>query len=259
MRPIVLPKRVCRRMDVAVEARCGWVCYRLSPRGAAVTSHALYLHGGGYVAEIAPIQWHAVAEIAQAANAEITVPIYPLAPIGTAESVIATAVAITAQVSSERPSGIQLLGDSAGGGMALAVAQQLYSQSLPQPRRLILIAPWLDITLVDPAVARIARTDAMLDVPGLIEAGRMYAGELAAEDPRVSPIRGELAGLPPISLFSGTADLVHPDSRALVERAAAEGIDIDYHECERGQHCYPLLPTREGRQARRVIAALLRA
>ncbi|MFG3617910.1 alpha/beta hydrolase fold domain-containing protein [Nocardia sp. NPDC047654] len=217
----------------------------------------LYLHGGAYVAEISPIQWRAIADIAQAASAEITVPIYPLAPTATAESVVATATAIAAQLSAERLSGIQLLGDSAGGGMALAVARQLHGQALPQPRRIILIGPWLDITLADPAVTRIARIDAMLDVPGLIEAGRMYAGDLPADDPRVSPIHGELAGLPPISLFSGTSDLVHPDARALVERARVEGIDIDYHECERGQHCYPMLPTREGRQARAVIATLL--
>ncbi|MEU4317603.1 alpha/beta hydrolase fold domain-containing protein [Nocardia fluminea] len=217
----------------------------------------LYLHGGAYVAEISPVQWRAIANIAQAAGVEVMVPIYPLAPIGTAESVVATATAIAEQMLIETPGGIQLLGDSAGGGMALAVAQQLHAQALPQPRRVILIAPWLDITLVDPAVAEIAPADAMLDVPGLIEAGRMYAGELPADDPRVSPLHGELAGLPPISLFSGTSDLIHPDARALVARASAEGIDIDYHECEGGQHCYPLLPTREGRQARNVIATIL--
>jgi epsilon-lactone hydrolase len=100
--------------------------------------------------------------------------------------------------------GVSIMGDSAGGGLALAVAQQFGRSASTALRRLILIAPWLDITLDEAAWDADVPRDAMLDRPGLREAGRLYRGELSETDPRVSPLNGDLSQLPPISLFTGT-------------------------------------------------------
>ncbi|MFC9898480.1 alpha/beta hydrolase fold domain-containing protein [Nocardia sp. NPDC127579] len=244
------PKSLRRKVSIVPQMLCGWLCYRLTPPNSAPGPGTLYLHGGAYVAEIQPTHWWALADIARRSGIEITVPIYPLAPAATAERTVATATDIAARAAP----GFTLMGDSAGGGMALAVLQQLRLRRAPQPRRAVLLSPWLDVTIPDPAAAELARTDVILDIPGLLEAGRLYAGDLPVDDPRVSPIHGELTGLAPIVLFSGTAELLNPDAR----RLAAAGTGIDYVECPGGQHCYPLLRTREGKQARRHIAELLR-
>ncbi|MEV6659677.1 alpha/beta hydrolase fold domain-containing protein [Nocardia fluminea] len=252
------PQSLHRSMTVTMEHQRGWECYRLVPRGSAgVSKRVLYLHGGAYVAEISAIQWRAIAKIAAAASAEVVVPIYPLAPSATAEETVATAADITAGLLADATRSLDVVGDSAGGGMVLAVLQQLRDRGLPQPRRAILVGPWLDTTMSNPAITALAPRDVMLDVGGLAEAGRLYAGGLAATDPRVSPLYGELKGLAPIAMFSGTADLVNADAHALLENAADAGVDIDYYECVGGQHCYPFLPTREGKQARTQIVTLL--
>jgi acetyl esterase/lipase len=148
------------------------------------------------------------------------------------------------------------MGDSAGGGLALAVGQGLRDRGLT-PRRIVLISPWLDVATEDPASRALADRDPMLAIPGLVEAARSYAGPLALDDPRVSPLHGALTQLPPITVFTGTEDLLNPDSHRLADACAAAGVSCELIEETEQPHVYPLLPTREGQAARRRIVALL--
>ncbi|UEB27221.1 alpha/beta hydrolase [Mycobacterium intracellulare] len=92
---------------------------------------------------------------------------------------------------------------------------------------------------------------------GLRVAGDLYRGDLAREHPWVSPINADLVGLPPVMLFSGTRDVCNPAARQLCERAAAAGVDVDFHEGIDLVHVYPLLPCDEGVDARQTIADAL--
>jgi hypothetical protein len=105
------------------------------------------------------------------------------------------------------------MGDSAGGGMTVAVALQLRDRGLAAPYRTVLISPWLDISVAAPDISALAAKDHELAPPGLVAAGELYRGEVPAEDPRVSPINGGPFGLGPITLFSGTHDILHSDAK----------------------------------------------
>ncbi len=255
------PRLIDLLVTVAVSERRGWPCYELrsrtaDPQGGPV----VYFHGGAYTFEIDPFQWLAVARLAVLASVPIIVPVYPLAPAGTAAATIATAVEIVGDVIADRnPQPVALLGDSAGGGMALAVAQQLGRSDGPHPGlgQLILIAPWLDLTLTEVSTGRNARRDRMLDRPGAYAAGRLYRGELGETDPRVSPLNGDLSQLPPLTVLTGTYDLIHPDAVRLRDRATEAGVPVDYSELIGGQHCYPILPSAHGLAALRHIASRL--
>jgi monoterpene epsilon-lactone hydrolase len=142
-----------------------------------------------------------------------------------------------------------VMGDSAGGGMALSLAQQLRDAARPLPTRLILISPGLDMTFSDPRQPVIAVQDKMLDIPGLLVAGRWYAGGLSSADPKISPLFGSLASLPPIAVFTGTHDLLNPDARRLQAKAAQDGALLSFHEYEGMFHVWPLAPIPEARQA----------
>jgi len=220
----------------------------------------VYLHGGSYTYEITPFHWRLVRSLALAAPAEFDVPIYPLAPRSTAASTVLAMTelleGLTREVGAER---VTVMGDSAGGGMALALAQQLRDRRGQQPARVILISPWLDVTVSDPRQRDIEPRDRMIGIEGLRECGRLYAGDLDARDPRVSPLFGDLRDLPPITVFSSTDDILNADARALLARAQAAGVDLDYHEAEGMQHVYPILPlVPEGREAREVMVHRLR-
>jgi epsilon-lactone hydrolase len=91
------------------------------------------------------------------------------------------------------------------------------------------------------------------DIPGIREAGRLYAGELDVAHPYVSPLNGDFRALVPMMVFSGTRDLLYPDSVALAAKARAAGVPVELHLRRDQPHNYAGMPTPEGRQARAII------
>jgi acetyl esterase/lipase len=251
------------RTSLHVEERVieGSPCYTMWPRGVSSPElHVLFLHGGCYVFEITPHHWHFCAALASRLGCKVTVPIYPLAPehgVDDALRMIMTAYRETA-VGASRAA---LMGDSAGGGMALALAQLLRDAKLPQPKDIVLLSPWVDAAMDNPDIAAVDRDDPWLAPAGMAEAGRLYArGADPKTDPRVSPIRGELGELGALSIFVGTRDILLPDARLLRDRARQAGGAATLFEYEGMVHDFMLvgfLP--EGKRARADIRAIFSA
>jgi acetyl esterase/lipase len=257
--PYAPPRRLDRKVAFSVDTRRGWTCYRVVPRNAPKpTQRVLYVHGGGFIHEIIPLHWSLIAKIANKGPAEVTVPIYPLAPHSTASQTVPVATDIAADLMARSGAqNVTLMGDSAGGNIVLGIAQTLRQCGLPQPRHLVLISPVLDMSKSNPAIASVAGYDRMLSVAGSTASTQLYIGELDSKDPLVSPLYADLTGLAPMILFSGTHDIHNPDARDFVARARAAGVSVDYHEEPGAQHVYPLLPTAEGAAARNLIAAVV--
>lgn len=253
-KPFAPPHALSKSVDISRRDVNGWPVYYVSPKGAESTRRALYLHGGCYVFEITPTHWAFIAKLAAEAGVTVVVPIMPLAPLGTASTVVPGAAELAASLIDEvGAENLSLIGDSSGGGMALAVAMHLRDRDLPPLRATVLIAPWLDISGTDPMLAEIAPRDPWLAVPGTHAAGGLYRDELGEGDWRVSPLFGDLTGLGPIVLFSGTRDILHADALRFLPLATDAGLALDYHQGEGMIHNYPILPMPEGDAARRVI------
>lgn len=242
--------------------RHGFPCWSIAPRGPATerstAPHLLYLHGGAYVGEIFWPQWRMIAALADRAGARAIVPIYPLAPEATCDDAFALVLAVYRDLLDHvGPERIAVVGDSAGGGLALALAQLARDAGLPQPARLVLLAPWLDVALGNPEIPAIERDDPMLAVPGLLEAGRLWAGERPLDDPLVSPLHAELGGLAPIVQHVGTRDLALPDMRRLRDRARAAGHPLEHVEHPGMFHVFMAAPIPEARRALDALATTL--
>jgi acetyl esterase/lipase len=252
----------------------GWPVYSITPkfsvsRSNQTTQRLVYLHGGGYFREIVPIMWRFVAKIAELSSCEVIVPIYPLFPLATAEHVVDHAAEIVRQLIADHGSdNVVVMGDSAGGGMSLAVALHLKArgglaaaQQL-QPRRLILISPFLDATVSDPRQVDLEAVDPMISIVGARECGRLYAGSsLPVTDYRVSPllvVDNELRGVCPMTVFVGGREVVWTDALRLAEKASAVGVEVELHEQPGLIHDWVLFPTSEGRQARNRICEICR-
>lgn len=203
-----------------------WPVWRLEPEGGAARAHKLiYFHGGAYIAQMASFQWSWIATLVKELGCCALVPLYPLAPRGTAALVIPEAADLVAQaLASGAP--VSVIGDSAGGGLALAVAQELVRRGGAQPAHLLLIAPWLDVTLSDPRSLSIA--DPLMTVDSLRWSGRQWAGELDPADGRVSPLFASMEGLPPVTVFAGTRDVLYPDTARLEQRSRDEGLAMAF-------------------------------
>jgi len=254
------PRSLDRQVGLRVTGDRGWRVYELAPRERAMPRRrVVYFHGGGYVGEIDPGHWRTCARLARIGPARVTVPIYPVAPGSTADRTVPTAADIAADVIADAgdPSLVTLAGDSAGGGLALAVAQTLRDRGIGAPA-LLLIAPWLDATMTDPRIDPAATRDPVLSVPRLVRAGQLYAGALPTSDPRVSPVNGSMAGLGPMTVLVGTRDLLVWDARRLHAAATEAGVPIDYHEADGLIHVWPILPLPEARRVRPLLGQAVR-
>jgi acetyl esterase/lipase len=150
------------------------------------------------------------------------------------------------------------MGDSAGGGLALALSQLLLKEGISQPGNIILLSPWLDVTLNNPKIAALKKFDPMLNLKLLIEAGKTYAGDTPTSNYLVSPINGPIQGLGKISIFIGTHELFLPDARKFKARAKREKVDINYFEYPKMNHVFPVLPIPEARLAMKQIIDIIK-
>jgi epsilon-lactone hydrolase len=211
--------------------------FTVRPRDdAPVRGQMLYLPGGGYVNPPAFLHWWFIARLVKILGLACTVPLYPLAPEHQCDEGIAFALAEYRRLVSEHGAqNVLVMGDSAGGGLALATLQQAETM----PAGLVLNAPWLDASVSDPAQVEIERHEWLLNSFTLRTWGRWWAGPRDLRDPMVSPLFGDLSQLPPTLLFCGSADILVADARRL---AAAAPSRVRYIEEAGLMHVYPLLP-----------------
>ncbi|MEU8705513.1 alpha/beta hydrolase [Streptomyces sp. NPDC048565] len=258
-KPYGPPRRLRRDVHISLRDDHGWPVYEVVGQDQRPERHAVYLHGGAWINEITGHHWRLIAHLAATAGTRIIVPIYPLAPLGTAAAVVPRAAGLLRALSAEHgPGQISVIGDSAGGQIALSAGLLLRQEDIAL-RRTVLISPALDLRLTNPEIDDVEPRDPWLARPGLREAIELWRADLPLEDLRVSPLLTDLRGLGPLAVFSGTTDITYPDVRLLVGKARAAGVEVEFHEARGMVHVYPLLPIPEGRAARAAMAELLRS
>jgi len=247
-----------RRFSVVTEELDGFSSYAITPRGVDPTRTILFVHGGGFVAPIDGFHVRYAAKLAVALQARIVMPDYPLAPEHTWKSSYDALVGLASRWSSTGDP-LVLAGDSSGGGLALAMALGLRDASVAVDR-LLLIAPWADLTTSTPETVDYSASDPWLMLSKLRAYAEFWAGSAAdLGEPQVSPALADLSGLPPALMFCGTRDTLYPGCRLLASRAADAGWDLTFVEHPDLIHVYPLLPfVPEARHAwKKTLAFLL--
>jgi monoterpene epsilon-lactone hydrolase len=131
-------------------------------------------------------------------------------------------------------------GDSAGGGLALALMLSLRDAGQELPAGCILLSPWLDLGRDRRAVPDLVRRDVLLSPDWLDACARAYAEPSSWGDPLISPLCGTHAGLPPLLIQAGTEELLAPDAGLLAASASAAGVDVTYTRWPRMWHDFAL-------------------
>ena len=257
--PTRLVPRFDRRFAVVEELLDGFPAYVLTPRGTDPARTVLFVHGGGYVAPIDPFHVRYAARLAEALGARVVLPDYPLAPEHTWADSHGPMTDLAERWAKE-PGGLVLVGDSAGGGYALALAQALRDRSSAPPTHLLLHAPWVDLTTSTLETPAVSATDPWLFLGKMHAYAEWWAGSVDdLSRPEVSPGLADLGGLPPTLMFCGTRDSLMPGCRLLARRAAEAGWDLDYREAPGLIHVFPMLPfIPEARRAWRQSMEFLR-
>jgi acetyl esterase/lipase len=201
----------------------------------------LFLHGGAYVLGSARTHRSITTHLARAANATVVAVDYRLAPEHPYPAALDDALAAYgALVQQFGPGRVAIAGDSAGGGLTMATALAIRDRGLPPPHALAVIAPWVDLTASGESMQSRAARDPMLRIGWTRQAAGCYAGALAHDDPRLSPLFADLHDLPPLLIQVGSEEILYSDAERLDERARAAGVAVNFRPYAGQWHVFHL-------------------
>jgi acetyl esterase/lipase len=201
---------------------------RLYVRGDRPEHAILFLHGGGYCIGSPATHRSLTARLARDAEAEVLVPEYRLAPEHPHPAALEDALDAYRGLLARgwAPQRLGLAGDSAGGGLTIALAVAIREAGLPMPAGIALISPWTDLSLSGGTIVTHASRDPLLSVASVRRWSALYRGTRAADDPKCSPLYASLAGLPPLLIQVGSEEIVLDDARRLARRAETAGLAV---------------------------------
>ncbi len=251
--------------DVLVtEVTAGGVpAHWLTAPGADTGRVLLFLHGGGYELGSLRSDGELAARLGRASGMRVLFPEYRLAPEHPFPAAIDDVLAAWRWLRTSQNLAAQSLavaGDSAGGGLTVALLVALRDAGEALPAAAVLMSPTVDLTSSGASMTDRAGQDPV-STPAML--GQFASGYLAGADPRTplaSPLFAALAGLPPLLIQAGTADLLLSDSERLATAAAHAGVDVTLQIGEGLPHAYPImLGTPEAAQATQQTGKFLRA
>ena len=244
----------CRVLPAAID---GVAAEWIEPAGAIRRGVILYFHGGGYVSGSCQSHRHLVTRLCAAAGCRGLSVAYRLAPEFPFPAGLEDAVTVFIWLLNNglAASEIVIVGDSAGGGLALAAALRLKALKVAAAAALYLISPWLDLSLTGRSHDLKSATDPILTTRALAFLGDLYRGTLAVDDPRVSPLTDRLEDLPPMLIHVGSEEVLLSDSVALAERAGSAGVAVRLEIWAEMIHVWPMFHARLAEAGRAIEVA----
>ena len=240
----------------------GVAAVRIVTRHSRADRYVLYFHGGGYAIGTAKLYRDLTWRVAHAARASVLFFDYRLAPEhpfpAALEDAVTTYRWLARQVDPRR---IAFMGDSAGGGLALATLHKLRDDGDALPGAAVAVSPWTDLALTGASLKTNAAVDPMLNVVLLPTLASYYLNGTDPTHTYVSPLYGDASGLPPILIQVGSDEILHDDAMRMAEKLRAAGRDVDLEVWPRMPHAWHLYArlVPEGRAAIAKIGSFLQA
>lgn len=233
------PRANLRKVEIRDEELGGVPARWFIPTGASEDAAIFYLHGGSYAYGSARTT-HAdtIARLALASGVRAVGIDYRLAPEHPYPAQLEDAMRAY-QALAPRVKHLIVAGDSAGGNLAILLQIHLRDQGVPQGRASVLISPWSDLTMP----ARSFQDNDPYDFGTrevLLTQARAFAGMIALDDPRLSPVRAQLEGLAPTFVSVGTAEIPRDDILTLADRLERAGVEVTRHVVEDAPHFAPI-------------------
>jgi epsilon-lactone hydrolase len=230
----------------------GVAAVRIAAPGTRDDACVLHFHGGGYVIGSASLYRDFTWRIGAAARASVLYFDYRLAPEHPFPAALDDAVTVYRWLAGRiEPRRIAVVGDSAGGGLALGTLYRLRDEGLPLPAATVVISPWTDLALTGPSLQSNAAADPMMDVTRLPTFAGFYLAGVDARHPYASPLHGDASGLPPTLIQVGSDEILRDDALRMTTRLQDAGCHAEIEVWPRMPHAWHLyariLP--EGRAA----------
>ena len=214
----------------------------IAPENPKVNSVILYLHGGAFIFGSPDTHSAMLAKLAQLSGSMACLPRYRLAPEHPFPAGLDDALAAYQGLLKQGYSADQIIlgGDSAGGGLALALLHVLIADSQPLPAGVFCLSPLTDLTFSGESWAFNVEKEVLLPAERASELVAMYLGENDATDPRASPLFGDYTGAPPVYLAVGDSEILLDDTLRMAEKLRQCGIDVSCDVAQDLPHVWPL-------------------
>ena len=232
--------KVPKNVDIETIMINGRTAEWIQPQNLSSGKTILYFHGGMYVCGSPQGHRNHVAKFVLGSGAPALVFDYRLAPEHPFPAGLNDAIAAYKYLlESVDPSNIVFVGDSAGGGLCLATLLAIKDEKMPLPKGAVAMSPWTDLKRTGKSYEENEQT--CLSPIGCAETcSQFYAGNEALDNPLVSPLYGDLSGLPPIRLYVGSAEILLDDSKSFARKAKGVGVDVQLTIGDGLFHCYPV-------------------
>lgn len=209
--------------------------------------HIVFFHGGGYIFEISSMHWELLDRLAESTKSRMTVINFPLAPESTYwETFQMVFQTYDFLVKTYPRDEYVFMGDSAGGGLALAAVQELVNRDFrPLPKRLVLLSPFMDLTLKNIDFEDGLKADVILDDEFLHYCADAYAGGDNKKLALLSPLYGVLDNLPDTAVFYGTHELLMADCLKLKDLVKRTNSKFCFKEYKNMPHDWGIFPIPE--------------
>jgi acetyl esterase/lipase len=216
----------------------GWWC---RPSCAPADGAILYLHGGGYVQGSARAYRGFGSLIASRAGIPVFILEYPLGPEHPFPAAFETALAVYSWLVSELKIRVAIVGDSAGGGLGLALLSYLGCTELGRGAIAgVAFSPWTDLSLTGASCDRAPCEDPLIRRSFLEDCARRYLAGADPRDKRASPLFASLHDLPRLYVQVGSEEILLDDSRRFAEAATDAGVEVRLEVWEGLHHVFPL-------------------
>jgi monoterpene epsilon-lactone hydrolase len=208
----------------------------------------LYLHGGGYCVCSPGTHRGIATRLALTSHAQILMLDYRLAPEHPFPAALEDTLTAFHWLLGQgiQESKISIGGDSAGGGLSLAAAMTLRDAGLALPEKLFLLSPWTDLTLSGASIRSKMKNDPILNGGNLQDFVSAYIGNKNPTNPLISPLFGNLQGLPPVLIHVGSDEILLDDSIKLAAHLRSAGVPVELEIWEGMWHVFqifaPFLP-----------------
>ena len=214
-------------------------------REARPGTEVLFLHGGAYSVGSFRNYGHFTWRLGKAARARVLALDYRMAPEHPYPAALNDALAGYCWLLDQgaKPDRILLAGDSAGGGLTLALLLKLRDEGVPLPAGAVALSPWTDLATTGASLHTKADTDPMLVASEIPHHAAMYLGGADPRDPYASPLYGDPRGLPPTLIQAGGDEVLLDDGVRMAEKMQAAGCDVELQVWPRMPHVFQLLAT----------------
>lgn len=243
--PYEVPKRVRTRKQSRREFRgMTVISVNMQPNTDRVV---VYLHGGGYVRQPRLHHWKYLNKLADKVG-NVVVPIYFKAPNHHPTEVFEVMTGLYKELCQQYET-VVLMGDSSGGGLALALCEYWGEMGLKQPIKTILFSPWVDLTLSNPEIEEYQKKEPLISAASERIWAKVWAQDVSLTDWRISPIYGPMDKLGEIVLYSGEREILYPDLCKLYEIMKQGDVNVKYVVGYGMNHVYQVYPIPEARRA----------